>query len=428
MTPRRVLALLLAALAPALASAQHVNVLVVDAAGGAGSAFTHIPPATNAAAGAAGSACTARQPATNAAASGAVVLVRAGTYTGFSIQAKSLSIVADAGATVDVSGSSHINLLGADQRVELQGLRLRNLQPISGPSEPPLQISDCAGIVWLEGVDATAQGWISTSSIAGLRVTNCASVALLRCTVRAVPAFFLVGGPGEPALRSLSSTLAIDDGTFEGATSFTHDPFGPAPGGPGADIAGGFAFASGATFKGGGGGGSLTIGAPGGPGLLANGTFVSLDCTFVGGPGGLAGTFPAPTGPPTAGSGPITTLAGTARHFEITSPVRELQPATLHFKGLPGENACALLSDLSDPVFIFPLFAGAFCVSLGNVNALLFDVIPPSGASDVAIPMPDFLPSLMGGRIYFQSFFFDPAVTYVVLGPPSLFVLLDSGL
>lgn len=413
MRPFRFLAPLLAALAAPFASAQNVNVFVVDAAGGAGSAFTEI------------------QPAIDAAASGDLVLVRSGSYSGFSVVAKSLSIVADAGATVDVNSSSRISLLGADQRVEVVNLQLKNEQILTGGPvpPPPLTISSCAGIVWLEHVDALAQLGLYTPSISGLVVSNCDSVVLLRCTVRAVATFLFNPGPGTSGLIASNSTLAIHDGTYEGAGSVTPTAGSPSPGAPGASLLGGFAFASGATFKGGKGGNGLTSAGSGGPGVLANGTFVGLDCTFIGGQGGISdGSWQAPPGPPTAGSGPITTLAGTARHFEITSPVRELQSATLHFKGLPGENACALLSDLSDPVFFFGPLDGALCVSLGNVNALLFGVIAPSGAVDVAIPMPDFLPSLMGGRIYFQSFFFDPAVTYVVLGPPSLFVLLDSGL
>jgi len=415
MTPRRVLALLLVALAPALASAQNANVLVVDVAGGAGSAFTDI------------------QTAINAAASGDIVLVRAGSYSAISIQAKSLSVVADAGAVVTVFGTSRIGALTTDQRVEVKDLQFTNLQVVGAPSTPPLVITSCAGVVWLEHVDSTAQIGYFTQQIPGLLVTDCASVALMRCTALGMPNGPF-GNPGTaPGLSATSSTLAIFDGTFQGS---------PAPpsvsGGAGATFIKCFAFASATLFQGGQGGSSISLAGNGGTGVYVasdgfpgHGELVSLGCTFAGGPGGI-GPYGGNgfTGPPsvTEYGGTITTIPGVPRHFEIESPARELQSATLHFWGLPGENACALLSDLSDPVFIFPLFAGAFCVSLGNVNALLFDVIPPSGKADVSIPMPDFLPSLMGGRIYFQSFFFDPAVTYVVLGPPSLFVLLDSGL
>src|SRR5262245_49501533 len=129
MTPRRVLALLLAALAPSLASAQNANVLVVDVAGGAGSAFTDI------------------QTAINAAASGDIVLVRAGSYSAISIQAKSLSVVADAGAVVTVFGTSRIGALTTDQRVEVKDLQFTNLQVVGVPSTPPLVITSCAGVV-----------------------------------------------------------------------------------------------------------------------------------------------------------------------------------------------------------------------------------------------------------------------------------------
>src|SRR5262245_23875185 len=190
----RCLAPLLVAFASPLASAQNANVLVVDAAGGPGSAFTDI------------------QPAINAAANGDIVLVRSGSYAGFEVQAKSVSIVADAGASVVVNSASTIKQLGDDQRVEVMGVTLTPIPQALGQSLLPLDVTSCAGVVWLERVTATAQWNASFPSVSGLRVANCASVTLLRCTFQAsIPGGF-AGPSGAPGLDVSNSTLAIYDG------------------------------------------------------------------------------------------------------------------------------------------------------------------------------------------------------------------------
>src|SRR5262249_18781382 len=144
-------------------------------------------------------------------------------------------------------------------------------------------VTSCAGVVWLERVTATAQWNAFFPSVSGLRVANCASVTLLRCTFQAsIPGGF-AGPSGAPGLDVSNSTLAIYDGEL--IAIGTDGPYG---GPAGASFTGGFAFASGAKFQGGAGGSHPAFTGDGGPGVFVNSftTLVSLGSTFTGGPGG----------------------------------------------------------------------------------------------------------------------------------------------
>src|SRR4029079_10896693 len=62
------------------------------------------------------------QPAVDAARDGDAVLVRTGSYSGFTIPDKSLVVAADAGATVDVQGSVRVDGLAAGRSVLVAGI------------------------------------------------------------------------------------------------------------------------------------------------------------------------------------------------------------------------------------------------------------------------------------------------------------------
>ncbi|HKE01870.1 MAG TPA: hypothetical protein VKE69_12725 [Planctomycetota bacterium] len=419
---------------PALASVGAAqNVLVVDAAGGGGSFSTQI------------------QPAIDAAAEGDIVLVRSGTYGGFTLVGKSLSIVADAGGAVS-AGTCVIRSLAASQTAEVRGIQLHGSEFGVIPefaAEPGLRLSDNAGPVWIERVDAYGGlgtvGDVFTSFSfaggAGIRVTSSAWVTLERCSGHGG-----VGGDstsashppteGGAGLHATDSNVAIHDGTFAGGRGGNMTGSAPgAAGGDGATLFGGslFAFASAARFKGGPGGSTTSpffAAGHGGDGVRVTGSLSSLGCEFdpaLGGTGPLGGGAPG-VAVDTASGGSHVPLVGTPRHFEVSSPVRELQSATFHFRGIPGETACAIVSGAPSAGLYFPAFGGVILTSLASADALAFGTIAPSGALDVSVPIPDFLPSMHGGRLFFQSFSFDRSLSYVALGPASLLVLLDSAL
>ncbi len=128
-----------AALAPA-------QTFIVDAAGGPGSHFTDLP------------AAIAAVP------DGAVLDVRQGGYSAFTIANKSLSIV---GNSITVGGASTVGPLGAHQTVEMQGVLFQT---------GTLTLSACAGPVVLRTV-RTAH--MATTSFV---VADCAHVQAQFCT------------------------------------------------------------------------------------------------------------------------------------------------------------------------------------------------------------------------------------------------------
>src|SRR5262245_13532469 len=64
------------------------------------------------------------QPAIDAAVAGDLVLVKSGAYAGFTIDGKGVSVVADAGASVDVNGSESVTHVSASQHVLFRGLTI----------------------------------------------------------------------------------------------------------------------------------------------------------------------------------------------------------------------------------------------------------------------------------------------------------------
>src|SRR6187402_812579 len=90
------------------------------------------------------------QPAVDAAANGDLVLVRAGTYFGFTIDGKGVSVVADAGATVVANGLVTVSHVSASQRVLLQGLTVHG-----DNSSSAIITQDAPGPIWIESCTVT---------------------------------------------------------------------------------------------------------------------------------------------------------------------------------------------------------------------------------------------------------------------------------
>ena len=227
------LARLLAPCLLALSAAAGGSVLVVDDDGGPGVDFTTI------------------QAAVDAAADGAVLLVRDGTYAGFQVQAKSLQILADAGAAPEV-GSMSIRDLAPNQEVLLRGLTSDNLLPNGA-----LALNHNQGFVWVE--DCTL-GFPATLTIfgpppfggAGVHAVDSAGLALLRCTVFGGYNPTVSPIAGEPALRVILSSVWLYDCELTGAAGFfTNVSLPEADPGPGAFLDEGFLWASGSRIEGG---------------------------------------------------------------------------------------------------------------------------------------------------------------------------------
>ena len=386
--------------------------------------------------------------AVGAAADGDMLLVKDGTYGSLLINGKSLAVVAEAGATVTVWGSSVRNL-GAVQWVLLRGLTI-------GPgNEEGLQVKSNAGAVWVEKCQVTGQagdvgawplGDWGHDGFAGAVASDCSSVVFTRCTLSGGDgadlweedwdAWPAAGGDG---LTADDSAVFLYDCTLSGADAGSiHDTlsYTGTTGGDGTHLETGFLFASGCVFTGGDGGGAdedswygCGNGGDAGHGLhLAWGGPAAwlMESQTAGGTGGSKGGWGCSDGADGSSihvdSGAFTSLAGEALHLTADSPVREGAVMSVGASGPPGWSGFAFVSLGQDPLWaaapqvaLLPSLSG-FPVPLG--------LVPASGQITAGVPIPELGPGIEAVSVYIQTVFIGPASW--TLGAPSAVTLLDQ--
>jgi hypothetical protein len=310
-----------------------------------------------------------------AAASGDTVLVKSGAYDAFTIDGKSLSVVADDGASVVINGSIGVRHITAAQTVVVSGLTSAHTSTSGNSSDPTfgagLFVLDALGPVrletcQLEGMFGTNTNcWSeSTAGRPGVYVGASTSVAIVGCTLlggnggghEAQCWCGSNGGAGGRALFSNASTVALYDCVLIGGNGGRGAETG-GRGGDGADVVAGHGvFASHCSFAGGVGGTAdagpsdpshlcvVGTGGAGGYGLnVAPGEPVTsaqlVGGSFTGGAGGVP-LFGGDTG--AAGGGVsgihVTTLAGPPRVLSAPSVARASTSIPLSFYGQPGDE------------------------------------------------------------------------------------------
>ena len=412
-------------IAAPLAGAQG-PVLVVDPGGGPGVDYLDL------------------QPAIDGAADGSTLLVQEGSYTSFTIDGKSLAIVADVGASVTTGAVAIVNL-AAGQFVHLRGIRAE----VSGIPFRLLTLENNAGSIWIEEsrfvpeiVQIPVKSAGDTDVAAWIR--NSATVLLVRSEISGhepLPGG-AVGSDVTEGLVSIDSDVALYDCQVTGGKGVTSEPlFGAfydgTTGETGVRVEGGFFFASGTTIVGGAGGdgalsatGACTNGGEGGVGLLTDGNepvVVLFDSTVAGGSGGLAGGVSCTDGAAGAPSmilaGELTVPPGEARGMEAWSPTPESQPSLLTYAGEPGD--LVVLAAGAAPAF-------AYWQALAGVRLTTpFVFVPqgivnPAGELSVVIPPPGLAPGTAAAMFHLQPVFLDGAGA-LWLGAPSTMVVLDDG-
>ena len=140
----------------ALGTAASAQTFLVDAANGPGTNFVDLPAAVAAVPDA------------------AVLLVRAGTYSGFAVTGKGFTILAD--PNVEIDGSCNVSATAPTQAVTLRGLTWNQL---SAPPYPDLlALTDCAGPVLVEACTLPANYGCGSFQCVSLRATRCAALVL----------------------------------------------------------------------------------------------------------------------------------------------------------------------------------------------------------------------------------------------------------
>jgi hypothetical protein len=340
-----------------------------------------------------------------------IVLVRSGFYGAFTISDKSVHVVADAGATVNVSANVTVQSLSAGKRVTLQGLRIAQ-----GNVQPALWLQGCAGSVRVIATTSTPPfpmlGGPSFPPPAA-EITGCADVAFDRCELTGTAgAWFGLSFGSLPAdgVEVHGATVAFHDSTVRGGRGYPGHPVAAlpnAPGGPGAHA--GLAttssiFVSGGAVRGGDGGPGIngatctdpylhpTSGGQGGRGVAldAASTLVSIGGSVSGGAGGASGSAPGctlPPGPdgPAATGGTHSTIAGAPRRLDAIAPAREGGSAQLHFEGQPGDDVFLALT-IGRAHELQPVLHGVLLV-LSPFRRLRVGTIDGTGVLDVDLPV-----------------------------------------
>lgn len=427
------------------ATASAGNVLVVDATN---------PPGT----------LPTIQAALDASVDGDTILVRSGTYARFDCPDRELAIVADAGATVDVTGAPRLLGLSASRTLYLAGLRVTGVTAGALRADA-LVLQNAAGSVRIEDCVFEPERGVNAidfcSPRAGAIVNACNDVAFTRCTIRGQsnsPANhnFAKGGTG---VSANGSNVAFHESSVQGGhggnCNFC-DPFTAtdlncvygytfpgdgADGGAAVRCVGGQLFFSRCAVLGGDGGlpydamsSFVYFGGCGGTGISASGTVVLWGLATA--PAGGVGQLTIPPGQgsnglPGAGvlPGPSSflSLPGSARDLRAPNVVREGQPLHVRIDGLPGDRVAVLLA--LDPArapslpfrgwYLLPPLPASRFVRLGLLDA--------SGALDRDLIAPTLAPGEFARTLYLQSLHTETQ-SGSTLGPPQTVVVIDSSL
>lgn len=302
------------------------------------------------------------QAAIDAAAPGDLVLVETGTYPGFSVSGKGLTVAADSGAIVEVDDFSGVGSVPFGSEVVLSGMTIR-FEPAPFQTLPfdALTVGNCAGHVLLQ--DMTIVG-----EPEAVRIFDSAAVAFVNCDVSSV-------SDSAAGIYVDGAQVFLHDSTVRGGDGNAGTPFGASgfEGGAGIHVLfGSSALLVGCDVTGGMGGPPYPFSpfggaADGGPAVRASGAagevppVVAYDSTFTGGPGGVDGNLVADDGPVYFGPpGAFTELPTAARRILLDPVVRSGEQSSKTFTGDPFDFLWHIIAiQAGDVVVYLPDVLGA---------------------------------------------------------------------
>ncbi len=363
----------------ALGVSAQGRVWIVDAANGAGTNFTNLPPAIA------------------AAADGDQIWVRPGSYSAVST-GKALTILGDSGAwsapAIEVSG------LPAGRDFVLHGFNSSSVQP-------QVRVRNCAGRVLLDRLRLSPPSGQLTYNTPAIEIVNSALVTVQQGTVT-----------GYPAVTASASTVHVTDSALTGGNAvltFTIQASQPA-----VNITGGKLEVTNSQLRGGNGFVAAQTPPPR-PALIANGSTLRIagdaaSCRLIAGTGT---TIPAPALRGTLGSlridpNVVLTPYLTAPPIEGTIAVQTLRLPALRALGAPpgGVVPLDLFAPVGDLAALFvgqpadllplPMFGGDLGLDPTRMLHILASTIGATGHLTLNVPVPN-NPSLRGANWVWQG-------------------------
>jgi hypothetical protein len=382
------------------------------------------------------------QEAVDAATDGDTILVAQGSYDGFTIDNKTLSIVAVPSHDVEIEGTVQILDLALERKVLLSNLKMVGQSQIA-VSDPGLIVENSLGDVRIEGCTIEGgAGWYphvlgpfgdgghasiveESSSVvfSHSTITGGAGAGDLSCM------YGCGGGTGGVGLFLESCSAALYQCSIRGGLGGPADQAGY--GGHGGSLHEAWLFAAGTSFTGGNGGEGDCLFGAGPPGNGGTGLYVgagaSADLLASGTFGGAGGigygcTQNGQSGPGLGGPGQVTQHPGALRLLGTQGLEFDRSTLEIQVKGEPGDQVW--LNVGLEPGFHFlPSIPGAQLVRGGRVSSTP-QVIPSSGLLAISIQLPDLITEA-DRALYMQSLGID-VLGAAWLGSPQHVLILDG--
>ena len=355
------------------------------------------------------------QPAIDAASDGDVLLVAKGTYPGFTIHDRSVSIVAATGAKVVIEGQVRVTKLAAQRVVVLGGLEVRPpkdpaaIAPISAfeliDNDGHIRIERCMGF----GSDF-AGTYVPNAGGDGAKVLACDRVVFASSLMQGGQGCsnicgYPCTGAGGQGIRLFGSRAAVFGCTLQGGYGGFDESCG-GDGGSGMHCTTSLVWLAGSSSTGGGGGGPIIFGneqgGDGGHGVqIVTGVVHSLDNLLVGGPGAcgfLCQNNGANGLPFFQGAGTFVPWPGTARKVEAALTLHDETSNLVSIEGEPSDKVWVVGS--TRPALLpVPFLSGWWLVPLpARMPLLPLGTVPASGSLFTELPTAP-VDSGLGGRV-----------------------------
>jgi len=346
------------------------------------------------------------QPAIDAADHGDTILVRPGSYGGFTIVDKSLSLVVDGGQSPRIRTIATIAGLAADHPVTLAGLNLRR----------GLVIIDSDGEVLCSDLVCEWPELTTSNTSLSHRVSNCETVVFSRCSLKGRDGAMVYwnydtwdGVDGENGLDVQGSRVALYGCQVQGGTggdcidgnSWVCEDARPSSGGDGIEAsANSYLYVD----------DTVATGGPKG--------YDDLTCSWDFPPGEDGVDVRLLSGSTTtSAAAPVISLAG-------TTLVRANDQASLEISGPAGAPALLLWADGPHWRELGPVI-GPLHLSSQGLHAKALGTIPGSGVLSASFTPPALLPGEENRRLFVQAFVLGSGTPGRLLGTPSSLDVVD---